>query len=523
MKLNIYKLLSIVMLFFMVLPSCTKDFEEINRDPIGIPNALPQQLLAPALVATLNANMSRNRSFNNELMQVTVSISDAEATVFRYEYRNTIADYLWNSWYPQLTNFKDLYTIAGQPNTSNKSYQGISLICQSWIYSMLTDTYGDIPYFQSNRARDSVGVPGIVEPAFDKQKDIYLDIFKQLETANTLLSAKVAITPSSDPVFNGDVSKWRKFGNSLHLRLLLKLSGKAEVSAEVIAKINNMAVVNASAYPIMTSNDDSAILRWTGTGVYTSPFVGVREQDFRAVAIGSFFIDNLRDWNDPRIDISTYGSAGINRYAIAQGPSGFAGVPSGYSPGAGVVKQSYFYSNTSVKSLQTDPLTGMMMNYGELQFILAEAAAKGWISGSAETYWKTGVLSGITLWLPNWPTPTASVQTTPVNINDPAFLSYISNADIQWDETQTLDEKMEKIHLQKYYSLFLADMEQWFEYRRTGHPNLPKGPGLKNGGVMPARMTYPVYVQSANPTNYKTAVAAQGPDEISTQVWWQKF
>jgi hypothetical protein len=93
---------------------------------------------------------------------------------------------------------------------------------------------------------------------------------------------------------------------------------------------------------------------------------------------------------------------------------------------------------------------------------------------------------------------------------------------MQWDDSETFDQKMEKIHLQKYYALFLVDMQQWFEYRRTGHPVLPKGTGLKNNGIMPARMTYPVYVQSTNPTNYKLAVAEQGPDEISTQVWWQK-
>ena len=62
---------------------------------------------------------------------------------------------------------------------------------------------------------------------------------------------------------------------------------------------------------------------------------------------------------------------------------------------------------------------------------------------------------------------------------------------------------MERIHLQKYYALFLVDMQQWFEYRRTGHPVLPQGPGLQNNGVMPARMVYPVYVQSTNPTNYQ--------------------
>ena len=146
-----------------MLQSCTKDFESINTDPISTPNALPQQLLAPALVSALNANMVRNRNFNNELMQVTVNLSDGDATVFRYEYRNTLADYLWNSWYPDITNFKDIYTIATQPVTLNTSYQGISLICQAWLFSLLTDTYGDVPYSEANRARE-----GITEPAFDK-------------------------------------------------------------------------------------------------------------------------------------------------------------------------------------------------------------------------------------------------------------------------------------------------------------------------------------------------------------------
>ena len=527
MKKITIKAMGALMMFLFILTSCKDGFEAINTDPISTPIALPQQLLAPALVNTVTPNMIRNRGFNNELMQVTVSQSDGDATVFRYEYRNTIADYLWNSWYIQLTNLKDIYSLASQPLTLNKSYQGISLVCQSWIYSMLTDTYGDIPFSESNK-----GAQDIYEPKFDQQKDVYLEIFKNLEEANTLLSANTAIAASSDPVFNGNISKWRKFSNTLYLRLLLRVSGKSEVSADVIAKIKDMVDTNASSYPKMTSNDDSAILRWTGFGPYTSPYVtGVRTQDFRSPALGSFFIDNLRNWADPRIDISTYGSAGVNRWGITQGGNGFAGVPSGYLPGTGVTKQSDFYSSDEQKtSLQTDPLTGMMMNYAELQFILAEAAAKGWISGSAETFYKTGVLNAITLWLPNWPNATATgIAPSPaVTINDQVFNDYLTTAELKWDVTAPLDapagspSQMEKIHLQKYYTLFLEDLQQWFEYRRTGHPNLPKGPGLRNNGIMPARMTYPVYVQSANPTNYKAAIVVQGADVISTQVWWQK-
>jgi hypothetical protein len=264
----------------------------------------------------------------------------------------------------------------------------------------------------------------------------------------------------------------------------------------------------------MASNDESAILRWTGVGTYVSPYMTIREQDFRSPGIGSFFIDHLVTWNDPRIDIPTYGTGTptkTNRWGIVPYSGAYLGVPSGYAPGENPIKKSYFYSftnNTNAgPSLMTEPLTGMIMNYAELKFILAEAAVKGWISGSAETYYNDGALNSITLWLPAWKVP----------IKD-----FLTAADIEWNEGATLDEKMEKIHLQKYYALFLADLEQWFEYRRTGHPVLPKGSGLRNNGVMPARMTYPVYVQSTNPTNYKLAVAAQGPDVISTQVWWQK-
>jgi hypothetical protein len=384
---------------------------------------------------------------------------------------------------------------------------GISLICQAWIYSLLTDTYGDVPFTESNMAKD-----GILEPKFDRQKDIYLGIFSYLEEANTLLAVNTSIISSSDPVYNGSISKWRKFGNSLYLRLLLRLSGKAEVSTEVADKIRQI-VENPSDYPVMTNNSESAILRWTGVAPYTSPLITVREQDFRGPGIANFFIDNLVNWNDPRIDL-TYGTGTptlTNRWGIAQYQGAYDGMPSGYSPGNNPVKKSYFYSMThnggTGPTLQTEPLAGMIMNYAELKFILAEAALKGFITTDAETQYNEGVLNSITLWLPNWNVPVTT---------------YLQNSDMQWSTATTFDEKMERIHLQKYYALFLTDLQQWFEYRRTGHPVLPQGDGLRNNGVMPARMTYPVYVQSTNPTNYQAAVAAQGPDAISTLVWWQK-
>lgn len=523
MKKQLYTL-AVMLTGMMAFTSCDKGFVEKNTDPINNLTTTPDKLLAPAFVNSIWPAMSRNRSFNNELMQVTVNMSDADATVFRYTFRSTFSDYLWNAWFVQLTNFKDVYAKAGTEGMLNESYQGIGLIGQAWLYSMLTDTYGDVPYFESNKGDESQG--GVMEPAFDAQKDIYLDLFKKLEEANTLLSKGTAITTNSDPVFKGDIARWRKFGNTLYMRLLLRVAGKAEVAQQCIDKIKEIAETDKENYPTMQSNTDAAFIRWTGgastTDPYTSPYVtGVRSQDFRSPAIGKFFIDHLRDWSDPRLTTSgTYSDGGANRWGIAQGSNGYAGVPSGYAVGAGESKQSYFYSNDQAlstatygaRSLQQNPLTGILMNYAELQFILAEAAVKGWISGSAESYYKAGIAASINYWV-----PTFSGAANSAELN-----TYITNADLTWDETGSTEAKMEQLHLQKYYALFLVDMQQWFEYRRTGHPVLPKGPGLMNGGVMPARMTYPVYVQSANPTNYKKAVATQGPDLISTNVWWQK-
>ncbi|RZK01732.1 MAG: SusD/RagB family nutrient-binding outer membrane lipoprotein, partial [Flavobacterium sp.] len=355
---------------------------------------------------------------------------------------------------------------------------------------------------------------------------IYLDLFNKLEEANKLLSEGKSIVASSDPVYQGDVSKWRRFGNSLYLRLLLRVSGKADVSTQVIAKIKEIADTNKAGYPIMENNTHTAKILWNGTNsstaVYSSPFmINVRAVDFRTPAITDFFISNLAIWNDPRVN-GTYGVNGVNRFGIAPGPAGLIGVPSGYDAGSSVLKQSYFYSDAQTNNpltLQTDPFTGIIMNVAEVDFILAEAAARGWINGTGEAYYNKGIFDSINYWMP----------TVYAGVSDANFIKYVVDADIDWNNALPLNttvrgtqSKLESIHLQKYYALFLVDFQQWFEYRRTGHPFLNPGTGFLNGGRMPSRLNYPLLTQSTNPTNYSNAVASQGADDFSTLVWWQK-
>lgn len=473
----------------LLISSCTDGFKELSKNPNSSEFALPQALLAPALTDVVSRNMSRARSINNELMQVHLSMGDTEGRIFRYDIRRSEADYMWNNWYLQLTNFKNLYKSGEElfkidKNNTSKTYMGIALICQAWVSSLLTDTYGDIPYFEANQGRK-----GILMPKFDKQQDIYTDIFDKLEQANELLKTNANLIDElagSDPIYGGIALNWRKFGNSLYLRLLLRVSGKSEINA--ISKIKEIVETNSTNYPLISSNAESAILKWRGELPYQSPFQTARDADWNIRKMVDFFVDNLKNSGDPRI---------AKWVTLSRGE--YVGVPSGYAVGMAPIPRSVM-----PLALKTEPLLGNILNYSELQFILAEAAARGWINSSAQIYYERGITAGITLW--GYAVPA----------------DYLNLKQIRWDNDEGLSSKLERIHLQKYYALFFTDFEQWFEYRRTNSPELPKGPGLQNNKEMPSRINYPTYLQSTNRDNYNEAVANQGPDDINTKVWWQR-
>lgn len=465
--------------------ACTKHFPELNKDPNTSEKVLPQNLLERALIKTVESNMERSRTITNELMQVTVNTLVEVDRIFRYDIRRNVAEAPWNNWYGQLTNVKDMYRLANEntADANRQAYMGISLVLQAWIHSMITDTYGDSPYVESNRGKE-----GIYTPVFDSQKDIYMDMFDKLEEANTLLGSAKNVASNYDPIFAGNISKWRKFGNSLYLRLLMRLSGKAEVSDQVIAKIKEIVDEQAFAYPIMTSNDDSACLKWTGVTPRVSPWVTIRDQSWNYPKMCSFFVDGLDQTADPCISLWVTLKDGL-----------YEGIPSGYVSGVTPDPRSLL-----PQGLRSNPITGNILNYAEVQLILAEAALKGWITNkTADTYYQEGVTARITYW-------GRSVGT------------YLSGATVAWDDNDTFEQTMAKIFWQKYLALFMTDMQSWIEYRRTGYPVLPKGPGLMNDGVMPTRLFYPLSVQATNLQNYNKVVANQGADDLKTLVWWQK-
>lgn len=463
--------------------SCRKDFKEINKNPNASVIATPESLLAPALYNVVNNNLNRALRLNNVLMQDHVPLSNNN-DIGRYMIRPSESDFMWNSWYLQLNNFRDMYAKANDVNDT--TLMGVALICDVWLSSQITDMFGDVPYFNAVKGKD-----GIYEPAFDPQKDIYTDLFVKLELANTYLGLNKALAAekkTADPLYLGDPALWRKFGNSLYLRLLMRVSGKAEMNAG--ATVHRIVETEAAKYPLMTTNAESAVLRFTTTPPYISEFYNYRDYDFNgAVSLSEFFVNNLNQWKDPRLTAwATEASLGV-----------YLGVPSGYAEGQ-VPEQMSSY----LAALKNNPLMGNIMNYAELQFILAEAALKGMISTPVQDYYEKGVTNAITFWGKELPE------------------NYLATEGVAWMPAADMEQKMELIQLQKYYALFFTDFQQWSEYRRTGHPVLPLGSGVQNNGLMPARFKYPVYVQSVNSANYNEAVARMGGDDLNIKIWWNK-
>lgn len=460
--------------------ACTKEFEEINTDPNKIEKISPGTLLNPIIYSVSSFNTSRADDFTFNIMQNGLPFPSLAGGVHRYDISESAGNSTWNTYYRWINNVKEMKAAAIEAKDPN--YEAIALTLNAWLYSLLSDSFGDVPMKEAVQ-----GDKGIYQPAFDTQKEIYTTIISDLEKANALYNTSRPMIYGTDILFNNNISNWRKFTNSLRLRLLLRVSKRTEIDAYgKMAEIINNPVTN----PIFASNSEAAILQITGVVPNLSPWG--RAIDFTTFrATSAFFIDNLNDFNDPRL--AKWNT--LARTSDGKTTIGYKGIPSGYS---GPESQfQYLPSNFNI-ALATAPMISVILSYAEVEFIKAELAHLGKIGGSAATFYQNGVKAAIEQW----------GAVLPAN--------YFSNPKAAYNGT------LERIMLQKYYALFFNDYQQWFEYRRTGFPVLPKGAGMMNNQIVPVRFRYPTTVVTNNNENYKKAVQSMGGDDINTKVWWEK-
>ena len=394
------------------------------------------------------------------------------------------------------------------------NYKGVAMIIRAWVFQNITDNFGPIPYFDAARAQDDINFP-----EYDSQEIIYADLLDQLETANSLLDNSKEVV-NGDILYSGDVTNWKKFANGLQLRILLRQSGRKDPSAQM-----QKIVDDPVRYPLFTSHKDQAALQYLETEANANPLYRGNVSDWSSASSTRLAYNMeviLKSMNDPRIKAFALPTAAT----INTDTPEYYGVPNGISPddadkwNGGVQNQSLM--GLLMAPRQYDPetvsmnaLQSVFMPYSEVQFILAEAAEKGYITtGDAETYYLNGIKDQFAYYsdrIPaNWTLPTAA-DLIPGD-------DYYTRETVAYTGTQT--EKLSKIYTQKWLSLFLVGFEAWSEWKRVGVPEIIPGPATS--GFIPVRYVYPADEMRINEDNYKKAVEMLGGngDEISTPVWW---
>lgn len=469
----------------MISVSCDRSLDEVNIDESRINEPVASKLLVPIQYNMSAVNYMRANDFTFDIMQVSLDFPNEGNTLSRYNITENTGAGFWNNSYKWLKQIKDMRIAAERDKDAN--YLAISMVLNAWVYSNLTDTYGDLPFSEASDLDD-----GISQPKFDRQKDIYVKLLDELKTANSLFVTTKALTGSdifykAESDVNG-ILNWKKFCNSLSLRLLtriLKKNGEVNVNERILEIIND-----PTKYPIFQSNAETTKVSVTGVAPLLPPIA--RPQDFTTGrAASEFFVEILKANNDPRMALF-FGQA--KNIAPPQANIGYKGAPSGYAYGTTF---NYQPSNMN-QNLSKAPLNILIFPYAELQFILSELSFKGIIPGNAQNFYENGVKAAIEQW----------GTAVPAN--------YFANSNVAYNNS------LERIMLQKYVALFFVDQQQWFEKRRTGFPILPNNGGLLNNGMLPSRLMYPPNPRVLNSTNYQAAVQQMGGDNINVKVWWNQ-
>ncbi|KYP13925.1 SusD/RagB family nutrient-binding outer membrane lipoprotein, partial [Flavihumibacter sp. CACIAM 22H1] len=500
------KLLKITLpvLLMGLLVGCTKDFEEVNTNGNVPTDVNPDLLLSGVIRNTMNQQVNEAWGIGNIVVQYHAKIQFVNEDRYLWNEQNGI----WGMVYGNYRNLQSMFAKVGADNTNG--YNAVALILKSWMFAMGTEAYGDIPYSEAGKAKSD----GLYTPKYDTQESIYNGILADLKTANDILAVSTT-SISGDIMYGGGtagLAKWRKLANSLRLRYLLRISAKRDVKAEMQAILSDPA-----NNPIFTSNADNAVLKYEAQAPNQWPLYGARVGSFDEFRVSKTLDDRLTALGDPRLNV--FGRP--SQASVAAGTPRIEGIPNGlgdvaalnYNGGPqGVSRVGYTFAclvcndNGQAVPVPNAP-QALLMTYAELQFILAEAREKELITtGSAETYYLNGINANFEYWRSIVPAQYGIDLTMPGN--------YLTQTGVAY--TGTTAEKLGKIALQKWVSLYFNGLEGWFEWRRTRMPEVIPGPANLNDNKVPVRYIYPQSEQALNATNRNEAVARQGEDTQNT-------
>jgi hypothetical protein len=463
-------------------------------------------------------------------IQHLATTGDISAAGMYYRHNEEICAAPFDMTYQdQLKNIAEILRQTGEggyaeglfPNT-----QAAARVLRAWSFARLTDFYGAIPYTEANR-----GLEQIFFPQYDNQSVIYPDLLKELDEAAAQFTTTIEqdITfPQSDIIYQGDVGKWKRFAYSLMLRLAMRVSN-------VAPDLTNTYVAKAVAGGVFQSNDDNVWIpmadgpsQWTNQNGISRAFRpgDGGNKNFLSKTMVDFLKganpDDVSD-DDPRLMVLTDG-IGIwdaNGWAPnEQDPLKQRGMPSGlfFDNQAALLGVTDFLADTTYSRIHPSMLDNsdpyMIMNYAEVEFLLAEAAERG-IAGvtDAAGHYNAGVKAAMQMYDPYF----ANNDATPT-VSDADVAAYLAAYPYGGGGVKGNESPLEQIGWQMWVSKFFNWWEAWSDWRRTGYPTLVEYTDDVNnvtGGKIPVRLRYPTAETVANP-NFNQ----ESKNNYTSPVWW---
>lgn len=503
---NISKIIFLTLGLFIV--SCDDGFDELNINKNAATAINPVFILNNAVISSSYSNVTI--IYEIGIVQQMVSPNSGVLTGANFNQDNRDAtNQNWVRNYRTVVRHTTDVILQANALGNRTNLLNMAKILQSFAFMILTDSYGDIPYFDAGKGYSEQ----ITLPKYDAQQAIYADIIKTLTEATAALDATKTVE-TADILYGGDIAKWKKFGYSLLLRAGMRLS-------KVDPALAQSTVQKAVAGGLMASNADNAFSRHDAN--YTNA-IGQWMNSTEAANsyVGAPFLDHLKSTGDPRLK-----AIAVRYVGAKSGPEQTAaranrdtsvqiGMPFGYDNN-GITAQAAarglasFYDFSQVDRTRFGKNTAPMffVTYSQTSLLLAEAIQRGWATGSAADAYKNGIKAHMD-----------QCAMHDANSAIPAAEADAYIAAHPYDAAKGL----EQINTQYWISSFMNGPEAFANFRRSGFPKLAPNPfpgkGIKGDFIR--RLTYPNSEISVNSTNVQEAISRQGADDLDTRVWWDK-
>ncbi|WP_268225246.1 SusD/RagB family nutrient-binding outer membrane lipoprotein [Sinomicrobium oceani] len=524
------KTISRIVLFtgMLLMVSCDSGFEEMNRDPNAYTEPDIGSLFTTSLIRTVGTGTEDRNRTNIKYLSGAMQYH-ATLQTFWYGEKGIVNQQTGNFFETAYTShMRELSVIleATEDNPELVNQNAIAKIWKVYVLHRVTDAYGDVPYTEAVKGSSEL----MFKPVYDRQSEIYPMMLAELEEAIGQFDASRASFGGGDVVYGGRTDRWKTFAYSLMLRLGMRLT-------KVDAAMAREWVVKAYNGGVMQSNDDIAVLEHAPTSGNTWNW-DARElkreslpesnQGLGLVKMGKTFVDLLQEHDDPRIPFyMTLWEGNINArqsqvLSETTEPSLQKGLPNGYDPGTiseiipgwnnGMLAE---FSEPNTATIANFSTPSIILSYSECEFLLAEAALRGWISDTPQDHYHNAIRGNMESAIRY---PNSSVDG--VSITSDEIDDYIANHPL----TGSNEEQMRQIHTQFYLAhyMYLDFFEAWSNWKRTGFPEMAPitYPLNTTGGRPIRRLMYSYEERALNTMNVEAAISAQGPDNYLTRVWW---